>query len=215
MTSGRINDDLPQRLARRLQEPLPGWRAQTAFQTEFGYGRYFAPAPAGARPAAVLMLLYFDDEWKLPLTLRPREMGVHAGQISLPGGTIDPGETGQQAALRELEEELGVAGSDVRMLGELSPVYLFRTNFAIHPWIAIAQQRPVWRINPLEVATLLEVPLEALLDSNCVFASEREHHGVRFQVPCYRFAGHEIWGATGMILAELVQIVADAMTAAE
>jgi 8-oxo-dGTP pyrophosphatase MutT (NUDIX family)/CelD/BcsL family acetyltransferase involved in cellulose biosynthesis len=211
MTIGMLTGDLPRRLTKWLQEPLPGWRAQSAFQTEFGYGRYFVPAPASARPAAVLVLLYFDGQWKLPLTLRPREMGVHAGQISLPGGTIDADETGEQAALRELEEELGVPAAEVRILGELSPLYLFRTNFAIRPWLAVSETAPSWRVNPLEVATLLEVPLAALLDRNCRMVGQREQYGVRFRVPAFYFAGHEIWGATSMILAELLQIVAEAV----
>jgi len=201
--------DLPHRLVARLREPLPGWRAHALFQSELGYGRYFGPAPAKARPAAVLVLLYFDREWKLPLTLRPHDIAVHANQVSLPGGTIDSAETSEHAALRELDEELGVPANEVTVLGEMSPLFLFRTNFAIQPWLAIAENKPAWRINPLEVATLLEVPLSALLDPASRIVCHREQFGVRFQAPAFTFDGHEIWGATSMILGELVQLLSD------
>ena len=103
-----MNAEMPERLAARLmQKSLPGRAAQRRFEPSLCYSRHFGPPTIRARAAAVLALLYpHEGQWHLPLTVRPATLVAHAGQISLPGGAVDPGETGPQAALRELEEEL-------------------------------------------------------------------------------------------------------------
>lgn len=201
---------LIERLAERLRWPLPGARAQAALQPELGYGRYFGPPPRGAVPAAVMVLLFpQQDRWHLPLTLRPASMAQHAGQISLPGGLVEPGESTAQAALRELEEELGVRPESVTPLGELSPVFLYRSNFAVTPWLAVAGETPRWRPNPSEVAELLEVPLAHLSDPAARGRQARASGGVSFSAPCFHWGGHAIWGATSLILAELLAVVGE------
>jgi len=200
--------DLPERLAARLRQPLPGAAVQTAFQPQAGYGRHFGPAPASARSAAVLTLLYRDaDAWHLPLMLRPGNAADHAGQISLPGGAIEPGESSEVAAARELEEELGVDRRTVELLGEMSPLYLFRSNYVITPWLAVTRSRPEWRPSPTEVAEVVELPLAVLLEPASRVVETWHDQGVAFEVPALRHTGHVIWGATAMILAELAAIV--------
>ena len=141
-----VDANLPDRLAARLEQPLPGWRAQVHYQPELSLGRHRGPAPATARQAAVLVVLYpRDDAWHVPLMLRPLHMPDHAGQVSLPGGMIEPGETPREAALREYTEELGASSDELRLLGELSPLYLFASNFQITPWVAAARTVPEWR----------------------------------------------------------------------
>ena len=94
------------------------------------FGRHRGPAEFGARRAAVLVVLYpHEGQWHLPLILRPAHMLDHAGQVSLPGGTIEPRETSQEAAFREFSEELGVPSTDLQMFGQLSELYLFASNF--------------------------------------------------------------------------------------
>src|SRR5215510_12971597 len=103
-------DDLPDRLARRLRLPLPGPAAQRTMESELAYGRHLGPPRLDARPAAVVALLHLiDDRWHMPLMVRPETLAHHAGQSSLPGGMVEPGETSEEAAIRELEEELGIA----------------------------------------------------------------------------------------------------------
>ena len=100
-----MNADLPARLAARLKQPLPGWAAQARYQPELSFGRHLGPAPSDAKPAAVLILLYPNGgRWHVPLTLRSAHLPDHAGQVSLPGGLIEPGEDSRQAALREFTE---------------------------------------------------------------------------------------------------------------
>lgn len=203
-------DNLPQLLAERLRKTLPGWRAQRAFQTELSFGRYFGPPPTHARQAAVMILLCRSaGAWYLPLTLRPDHMLDHAGQISLPGGAIDPGERSADAALRELSEELGIASAGVDLLGEMSPVYLFRSHFHISPWLGVLNELPRWLPNAAEVAELIELPLDVLLDPACRRIDRRTHLGVDIAVPGFAWRGQHIWGATSMILHELAAILAE------
>ncbi len=206
-----LNSDLPTRLAERLQQPLPGWAAQARFQPELSFGRHRGPAPSGARPAAVLVLLYpHGDAWHLPLMLRPLHMPDHGGQVSLPGGMIEPGESSRQAALREYTEELGAPSEKLRVLGRLSPLYLFASNFKITPWIAVTDAAPPWRPSEREVERLLEVPIPHLLDPANSGHVERRQRGLAFRAPCFNWQSERIWGATSMILAELVAAVREA-----
>jgi 8-oxo-dGTP pyrophosphatase MutT (NUDIX family) len=199
--------ELPRRLAHRLKRPLPGAAVQARYQPRGAFGRHFGPAAAAARPAAVLLLLYIHEgAWHIPLTLRPMDLADHAGQISLPGGTIEPGERSELAAVREFEEELGADSASIELLGELSPIYLFHSNFLIAPWLAAIGSRPAWHPNPAEVAEVVELPLAVLLDCGSTSDEMWQDHGIAFEAPAIHYGGHAIWGATAMILGELAAL---------
>ena len=203
-----MNADLPAQLAARLQQPLPGWSAQARLQPELSFGRHRGPAPVNARPAAVLLLLYPQaGQWHLPLIVRPLHMPDHAGQVSFPGGVIEPGETSREAALREFVEELGASADQFEVLGELTPLYLFASNFQVIPWVAAAREVPAWKPSPGEVDRLLEVPLTHLFDSRSLDHVERRQRALAFRAPCFVYEEQRIWGATSMILAELLATV--------
>jgi len=206
-----MNDpQLPERLAQRLRLPLPGWRVQRAWQPELSYGRHFGPPGYAARPAVVLALLYPDaGEWRLPLTLRPGTLVEHAGQVCLPGGAIDPGERSQDAALRELEEELGVAPAGIELLGELSPLYLYSSNYWVRSHVAVAHRRPDWRPHTLEVAELYEIPLQSLAAPGARAVLRRGRNGVESLCPGFTWGERHIWGFTSLVLAELLALVAE------
>jgi 8-oxo-dGTP pyrophosphatase MutT (NUDIX family) len=201
--------DLPERLAARLmKEPLPGRAAQRRFEPSLCYGRHFGPATVRAKPAAVLVLLYpHQDEWHLPLTVRPSTLMPHGGQISLPGGSVEQGETSPQAALRELQEELGAGEEGIELLGGLSPLYVYVSQFLVTPWVAAVHRRPEWAPSPYEVAELLEVPLSRLLDPATHGRHTRRQRSVEYSAPHFLWQRHRIWGATSMILSELLAVV--------
>lgn len=204
----RADRSLTDWLAERLKGTLPGRAAQARFEPELAYGRHFARPLADARQAAVVMLLYRQERrWHLPLTLRPATLSSHAGQIGLPGGVIEPGETSAQAAVRELQEELGIEPGRVELLGELSPLYVFVSNFLVHPWVARLDGPPQFVASPFEVAEILEVPLAHLLDPRQVGRYHRQARGVRFTAPTICFEDHCVWGATAMMLGELVVLL--------
>jgi 8-oxo-dGTP pyrophosphatase MutT (NUDIX family) len=195
-------------LTERLAQPLPGLAAHARFDPQPCPWLRCETPPPDARQAAVLLLLYErEGHWHLPLTLRPSHLAAHAGQVSLPGGAVEPGETSAQAALREFHEELGDDGRPIDLLGSLSPIYVQASNFWVTPWIATADVRPEFTINPQEVEQLLEVPLRHLLDAANFGSHEREYQGRSYVVPHFLFGSHRIWGATCRILGELVTIL--------
>jgi 8-oxo-dGTP pyrophosphatase MutT (NUDIX family) len=200
-------DDLPQRLAAALAvagaDPGDGAR----FAPELSYGRHFGPAPLTARAAAVIALLFWSEgEWHIPLTVRHSALGKHAGQISLPGGSVDAGETTADAARRELSEELGIV-DDFELIGELAESYVYVSNFRVTPWLAATRSRPVWQPHDREVERVVEVPLAVLVDEHYVGTFTIERGPVKFRAPCYRIGEDCVWGATSIILGQLAGLL--------
>ena len=203
--------NLPERIARRLAEPLPGAAAHARFASDLCYGRHAMPPFPDARHAAVLVLLYPDrGAWHLPLILRPQHMAIHAGQVSFPGGEAHCGEGAEQAALREFEEELGVPPDAMGLLGRLSPLYVFVSNYLVTPCVAWASSRPAFVANPAEVDQVLELPLSTLQDPGARGVHWVRREGIEYRAPHIEFRGHRIWGATAMMLAELASVLEDA-----
>ncbi|NDJ85836.1 MAG: CoA pyrophosphatase [Chloroflexi bacterium] len=160
--------------------------------------------PGQARQAAVLALMFPDNEQlSLVLMQRPEYPGVHSGQISLPGGRCEPGETYVQTALRETNEELGVPGEDVEILGELTSIYIPPSDFEVHPFVGFIDTKPQWIPEPTEVAKVIETPLENLLDSRLKRTTVINRHGFKIEAPYYNLQGYRVWGATAIILSEL------------
>jgi len=202
-------------LRSRLQGAMPPREARSRFAPALSYGRHFGPAPENARDAAVIILFYqADGQWRVPLTLRPETMVAHGGQISLPGGEVEPGETSQLAALRELDEELGVPPASVTVLGNLSPLYVFVSNFLVTPWVAIATDHITFRPNADEVAEVLEASVARLADPTQHGVSQYRRGELEFSAPHFSWRDHRIWGATGMILGELTALLAEYPSAA-
>jgi 8-oxo-dGTP pyrophosphatase MutT (NUDIX family) len=131
----------------------------------------------------------------------------HGGQVSLPGGVVDPGETFEQAALREAHEEVALATDDVRVLGALTPLDIPVSGFRLHPIVATASTRPRLTPSDGEVARILEIGVDELLNPRHFITTERERDGVTFKVPAFRIANVEIWGATAMVLAEFLVLL--------
>jgi 8-oxo-dGTP pyrophosphatase MutT (NUDIX family) len=195
-------------LLTRLGEPLPGPAAQLRF-SPLPVRKGWTPdgRPANARLAAALVLLYPGAHGAtLPLTVRRDDLPHHPGQVSLPGGRIDPGEDAAAAALREAEEEIGVPASDVRILGELSPLWVVVSGFVLRTFVGVADGRPVFRPAPHEVAALLEVPIGQLHEPSRLGWSRRVREGVVVNYPHFDLEGHKVWGATAMVLGEFATL---------
>ncbi|QDU94343.1 NUDIX hydrolase [Lignipirellula cremea] len=199
-------DDLPSRLSAAIADPPPLVDAPL-MSPELAYGRHRGPASCGHRKAAVLVAMYrHAGAWRLAMTLRPAGL-AHPHQVCFPGGRIERGETAQQACLREFEEELGAPARPAHLLGALTPVYVFVSNFMVTPLVAVLERRPVYHPNPAEVAEVVEPTLAELLNPDC-YGEHRIIRGrLQFNAPCVCYGQHEIWGATAVILGELMASV--------
>ncbi|MBI5958287.1 MAG: CoA pyrophosphatase [Chloroflexi bacterium] len=156
---------------------------------------------------ASVMILLFPTEAGLTLVLNRRSTNphdVHSGQISLPGGAQEPGETAIETALRETYEEVGV-DLPIQIIGKLSCLYIPPSDFEVQPVVGYLTARPIWQPDPIEVAEVIECPLAWLLDEKLKVIEEWDWNGSKMNVPWYNVQGHKVWGATAIILSELEQ----------
>ena len=207
-------DAFLRQLERRLVRPLPGLSAQ-ARMAPTAARQSVTPDGVDCREAATLLLLYPDaagahglDDLRFVLTLRPPTLRDHSGQIALPGGSVDPGETIEEAALREGEEEIGVDRARPRVLGALTRLYIPPSGFCVTTVVAHLDHAPAFRPSPDEVAAIIEPSLADLLDVERRKAKTiRAGSGYELTAPYFDLGGHVVWGATAMMLAEFVALL--------
>jgi 8-oxo-dGTP pyrophosphatase MutT (NUDIX family) len=204
-------DELETILRGRLSGTLPGLQAQLRFMPKPPRkGWKPGDLPSDARLAAGLLLVYPGARGPcVPLTVRASGLRRHAGQISLPGGATDPGETLAQAALREAREEIGVDPARVRVLGELTPVHVLVSGFTLHPIVGVTDERPSFTPAAHEVEQVLEVSIEDLQDASRIRQGTRTREGIAVEYPYFDLMGHQVWGATAMILGEFICLLQD------
>ncbi|UCC39031.1 MAG: CoA pyrophosphatase [Candidatus Aminicenantes bacterium] len=192
----------------KLKGPLPGLKAQLKMVTDPRPGNivYYEVDDTSIK-AGVLVLLYpLRNRLHLVLTRRTNRVDLHQAQISFPGGRQEEGESPEQAAIREAHEEVNVLPRSVQILGKLTPLYIPPSNYCIYPIVATTNKRPDFKPSLHEVDEVIEVPMDHLLDPKNVHKEVWTIRGDQALVPFYLFKGQKIWGATAMVLAELVEI---------
>jgi 8-oxo-dGTP pyrophosphatase MutT (NUDIX family) len=194
-----------------LQQPLPGRSAQYNMAPKPRPGAEWDDAPnAGARQSSVLILFYpYAGSVYFPLMLRPTYPGVHSGQVGLPGGGFEEGDNDLiDTALREAQEEIGVDPVQINVIGQLTTLYIRPSNNLVLPVVGWVAERPNFLPDPHEVALLIEASLLEFLDP-ANFRTEVWELATRTaNVPLFGVQNQVIWGATAMILGELLALPA-------
>lgn len=163
------------------------------------------------KKSAVMSLFYPDEKEQanLLLILRKSYKGIHSNQVGFPGGKLEKEDTSLlHTALRETEEEVGVASSHVEVICPLSEVYIPPSNFLVQPYIGILQSKPTFVKQESEVETLIEVLVKDLLDDNLVFEQIlTTSYAENMRVPAFKLNGYTVWGATAMMLSEVKELL--------
>ena len=199
-------------LEKRLLDPLPGRGAQIKMApSPLDENRFNENPNRPSRPGGVMALLYpKNNELYLPLMKRPTYNGAHGGQVSFPGGKVEKEDFDLTAtALRETEEEMGVERDGIKVLGKLSDLFIIASNFKVSPTVGLIDYTPKFIPDPYEVEEVLEVSIAQLLDLNRRGVKEMRFGKYMIQSPFFDVQGHVVWGATAMMLSELIAVIED------
>jgi 8-oxo-dGTP pyrophosphatase MutT (NUDIX family) len=180
--------------------------------------RQESPSPTDVpRQSAVLALLCGSRHvnpchMEVVFTRRQDSLRHHGGQISFPGGGLEAGDPSLlHTALRETREELGICTGYIKVLGELTPLFIAPSRNYVHPFVGWLPEMPAASPNPAEVAEVLLLPLHELLSPDALGIYHWQRNGQELTTPCYRVGDLIIWGATAMMLSELLTVIRSAL----
>jgi len=196
-------------LKKELKEKKPGITAQLEMAPQPRPGQKLpSEVKNSCIKAGVLVLLFpVSNQAYLTLTRRTPDVFYHRSQISFPGGRRESNENLKLTALRETREELNIKVEALTLLGELTPLYIPPSNHCIYPLVAASDKHPKFMPQPSEVSEVLEVPLDHLMDPDNVHREIWTKGEVQYLVPYYLFKQNKIWGATAMVIAELLAVL--------
>lgn len=200
---------LKEKLIKSFQNELPGWEAQKLLSP--GYNPEYRIAKPGAKQASVMALISnYNEKAHLSFIKRAShyEKDKHKGQISFPGGQIENGETKEEAVIREVEEEIGIKSDQYEILGELSSLYIFVSNFLVYPYVAFANGELNFNIDLTEVEEVIQWPIETLLKGTKKKDIDIRNGTIK-NVPYYPIGEETLWGATSMMTSELLSMLSE------
>jgi mutator protein MutT len=194
------------------ESALPGERGHILMtpRTQHGIARPRKSGKLKPKKSAVMLLLTSgSDGLDVIFTLRSSKLRSHSGQISFPGGKIDHGETPVKASKRETREEIGIPENEVEIIGDLTHIHVPPSNSDIYPFVGYTERKPFIN-SPEEVEELITAPLRYVADPANIKMMERVFDGTKYQVPYIDIHPKvPLWGATGIIIGEMMQIISD------
>ena len=200
-------DQLIFHLKKRINTNLPGRDSHNKMKVNYREKIKFPFTINKAKPAAVLLLLYpNDNQIFFYLTKRTENLKYHKGQISLPGGSKERGETLLETALRETEEEIGVNKNEISILGNITPLFIPVTGFMMTPFIGFISKKPLIKLDSTEVADIFSVNILELIN-NDKLVTYRQIKGKNLNIPYFSLNNYQVWGATSMVLSEFKDII--------
>jgi 8-oxo-dGTP pyrophosphatase MutT (NUDIX family) len=168
--------------------------------------------PSFPRAAVLLPLYAKDGGCHLLFTKRTYHVKHHKGEISFPGGMFDKEDADlERTALREASEEIGLGERDARILGTLDDIVTV-TEFVVTPFVGVVPYPYPFKLSPVEIAELIEVPLAMLLDPGCFGEREILQDNRKRMVEAYQYKNHSIWGATARILKQFLDLISSPET---
>ncbi|MDX1542704.1 MAG: CoA pyrophosphatase [Christiangramia sp.] len=201
------------RISKLKKMPLPGEEAHRKLAPLIRINELAEINIAERNPqeAGVMAVFYPDEEalTRLVLILRKAYKGVHSNQIGFPGGRVEETDRDlQDTALRETEEEVGIPQNDILVVKKLSRLYIPPSNFWVQPYLGIVESTPVMIPQESEVEEILEVKLSDFLDDRNIISQKLStSYAKNIEVPAYKLNGYIVWGATGMMLSEIRELL--------
>ena len=215
------SEKLIKKLRDSLAKELPGIKSweRMAVKSQEGnsieseslqkYSKWLNEEKLSIMKTAAVLIGFFEkgNNWYFPLIKRPMHEKNHPGQIALPGGARENNETLEETALREAFEEVGIIPNNVEIIGKLTPLPVPVSNYLIYPFVGIINKEPEWKINKDEVAELIILKLDDLIEADDGYSENWDLRGNKVKVPVFKLSDKTIWGATATVLCEMLDLI--------
>ena len=215
------SEKLIKKLRDSLAKELPGIKSweRMAVKSQEGnsieseslqkYSKWLNEEKLSVMKTAAVLIGFFEkgNNWYFPLIKRPMHEKNHPGQIALPGGAKENNETLEETALREAFEEVGIIPNNVEIIGKLTPLPVPVSNYLIYPFVGIINKEPEWKINKDEVAELIILKLDDLIEADNGYSENWDLRGNKVKVPVFKLSDKTIWGATATVLCEMLDLI--------
>ncbi|WP_372643094.1 CoA pyrophosphatase [Ancylomarina sp.] len=202
-------DQFVEDFIREFQMGLPGSKAQQKMSPSIRNYSNNKNDPSLTRDSSVLILFYQKgDQLYFPLIERSNGDHKHSGQISLPGGKFELTDKNLiETAIRETEEELGLLGEKIHIIGPITGLYIPISNFQVQPIVAYYEGLPQFKADSFEVKQIIETNIQELFKADNKHEETIHKNGFEIKAPYYEVKGHKLWGATAMIVSELEELL--------